>query len=90
MRDGEPEMTPEDLRICRILSGSSQEALAHRLGVPLRTYVDWESGRAPIRHSRMLALALAALIEGLSPWRRPPEAEAPPRRRGRPRKPIIG
>lgn len=38
-------MFNEKLRAARLASGQTQKATAEMLGVPLRTYEDWEAGR---------------------------------------------
>jgi len=83
-------LTGAALRAWRTLAGfTTQQMAADHLGVPLRTYIRWEHGNL-IRHPRLLALAMAAIHEGVPPWRTPPDLlidDAP--RRGRPRKAVV-
>jgi len=37
-------MTPKEIKALRAESGLSQDAFSRGLGVPLRTYQDWEAG----------------------------------------------
>ena len=41
-------MNADELRQWRHARGLSQAALARRLGVPVRSYQQWESGRRPV------------------------------------------
>jgi len=72
-----------DFRGWRLLMRLSQTAAAEKLGVPLRTYCNWERG-APVRHPRVLALALGAVIKGIEPWRMPEDVllDTSPLKRG--------
>ncbi|MBK5942727.1 helix-turn-helix domain-containing protein [Halorhodospira halophila] len=59
-------MTPDGLKRWRRSLGLSQRAAAEALRVPTRTLQSWEAGeRNP---SGCLALACAAVSEGLEPW----------------------
>lgn len=88
MQPDQPRLSPGDLRAWRMLTGLTQEAAALQLGVPLSSYAGWERG-LPIRHPRLVALALAAIHEGMPPWQTPPDLVVEPPRRGRPRKAIV-
>lgn len=84
MQIDDTTVTPDDLRAWRVLAGLTQDAAAVQLGVPLHTYIRWERGLG-IRHPRILALALAAIRDGMPPWRTPSDLVIDaPRRRGRP------
>lgn len=85
----ETTLTGADLRAWRISSGLTQDVAAGQLQVPLATYIYWERGD-PIRHPHILALALAAIHEGVPPWRTPPDLVVDAPRRGRPpRKAVV-
>lgn len=56
---------PSELREKRAWLGMSQAKLADALGVPVNTLARWERGDLPIRHPKMLGLALYALIPEL-------------------------
>lgn len=43
--DTETDITVEDLKRCRSLNNMTQVQFAEKIGVPLATYVQWESGR---------------------------------------------
>jgi len=47
----------------RKLAGKSQEALAGRVGVSLRTLQQWENGRVHMRNDRVIALKNALGVE---------------------------
>lgn len=81
-------ITAAGLRSWRTQTGMTQVDAAVRLDVPLRTYVGWERGD-PIRHGRLLSLALAAIQRGIEPWQAPPDLVDPTPRRGRPRKDAV-
>ena len=63
-------MTPDDLRAWQAHMGISVREAARRLGVAPATYQDWVTGTSrtsgkPVRISRLVALACAALSAGL-------------------------
>lgn len=62
-------MTPADLRFKRASLNLSQIKLGEVLGVSANTVARWERGELPIRHPKMLALALQAIT--LAPTKRP-------------------
>lgn len=66
-------MTPEQLKRWRARLSLTQEGASEALGVPYDTYRAWE-GEDPRRqvrptHSALVALACAAVIKGLKPFR---------------------
>ena len=63
-------MTPADLRAWQSSMGLTGREAARRLGVSPATYQDWVTGTSrtsgkPVRISRLVALACAALSAGL-------------------------
>ena len=66
-------MTPADLRAWQAHMGYTYDTAAAALGVSRSSYADWIAGRSrttgkPIKISRLVALACAALAAGLGPW----------------------
>ena len=65
-------MTPADLRTWQAHMGLTYETAAKALGVSRSTYAEWVAGKSrttgkPIKISRLVALACAALAAGLEP-----------------------
>lgn len=56
---------PAALRAWRAALGLSQSAAAKRLGVPPRTYQEWEHGRSAPSQIGLLRVACAAVEEGI-------------------------
>lgn len=69
-------MDPDTLRVRRARLGMTQAGLGAVLGVPTNTVMKWERGHQPVRHPRMLALALDALDARVAGYRRAAEAES--------------
>ena len=70
-------MTPTELRTWQAHMGYTYETAAQALGVSRSTYADWLAGRSrttgkPIKISRLVALACAALAAGLEPYQQRP------------------
>lgn len=66
-------MTPADFRAWHDAMGHTYDTGAKDLGVSRGTYADWLAGRSrttgkPIKPSRLVALACAALAAGLREW----------------------
>ncbi len=66
------EMTTDDLRAWQAHMGYTYDTAAKALGVSRSTYAEWVAGKSrttgkPIKISRLVALACAALAAGLSP-----------------------
>ena len=66
-------MTPADVRAWHNAMGYTYDTGAAALGVSRGTYADWIAGRSrttgkPIKISRLVALACAALAAGLREW----------------------
>jgi transcriptional regulator with XRE-family HTH domain len=66
-------MTSEDLRAWQERMGISALEAARRLGVAPATYRDWVHGKSrttgkPVRPSKLVAIACAALAAELQPW----------------------
>lgn len=66
-------MTPTDLRAWQAHMGYTYDTAAAALGVSRAAYADWIAGRSrttgkPIKISRLVALACAALAAGLREW----------------------
>jgi len=66
-------MTPEDLRAWQSKMGYTTRSAAQALGVSPATYQDWISGISrntgkPVKISRAVSLACAALFAGLDEW----------------------
>ena len=66
-------MTPDDLRAWQASMGYTYNTAAQALGVSRSTYADWLAGRSrttgkPIKISRLVALACAALAAGVGEW----------------------
>lgn len=80
------EITGADLLAWRLSAVLSQADAAAMIGLPVGTYVEYERGDRPIRYPRLVALACAAIAEGVPPWRTPPDMHVERPRRGRPRK----
>lgn len=60
-------MTPDALHAWRDRLGWKQTEAAEALGVPLRTYTRWETGKGPIERPTMLTYAcnwLEAVVKG--------------------------
>jgi len=73
-------MTPADLRAWQAQMGYTYDTAAAALGVSRGTYADWVAGRSrttgkPIKISRLVALACAAIAAGIAPW---PGQQPPP------------
>lgn len=73
MAECRPGMTPDDLRAWQARMGYTYDTAAQALGVSRAAYADWIAGRSrttgkPIRISRLVALACAALAAGVEPW----------------------
>lgn len=74
-------MTPADLRAWQAQMGYTYDTAAAALGVSRGTYADWVAGRSrtsgkPIKISRLVALACAALAAGVGEWAAPPSISA--------------
>ena len=74
-------MTPDDLRAWQARMGYTYDTAAAALGVSRGTYADWVAGRSrttgkPIKISRLVALACAALAAGMCEWQ--PKGPPPP------------
>ena len=70
-------MTPEELRSWQAHMGLTYDTAAAALGVSRSTYADWVAGRSrttgkPIKISRTVALACAALAARLEPYQQRP------------------
>lgn len=68
-----PAMTPSDLRAWQAHMGLTYDSASAALGVSRGTYADWLAGRSrttgkPIKISRLVALACAALAAGMDGW----------------------
>lgn len=66
-------MTPDDLRAWQSHMGYTYNTAAQALGVSRSTYAEWMAGRSrttgkPIKISRLVALACAALAAGVGEW----------------------
>ena len=66
-------MTPADLRAWQAQMGYTYDTAAAALGVSRGTYADWLAGRSrttgqPIKISKLVALACAALAAGVGEW----------------------
>ena len=75
-------MIPDDLRAWQAKMGYTYDTGSAALGVSRGTYADWLSGRSrttgkPIKISRLVALACAALEAGIDEW---PTAVGPMRK----------
>ncbi len=55
-------MTGADLKSVRQQLGLTQAGLARALDIPVNTIARWERGEVPIRHARVLRLALERLL----------------------------
>ncbi len=69
-------MTPADFRAWHNAMGYTYDTGAAALGVSRGTYADWLAGRSrttgqPIKISKLVALACAALAAGLDAWPTP-------------------
>ena len=65
-------MTADDLRAWQAHMGLTYDTAAKALGVSRSTYAEWIAGRSrttgkPIKISRLVALACAALAAGIDP-----------------------
>ena len=65
-------MTPSDLRAWQAHMGLTYDTAAKALGVSRSTYAEWLAGKSrttgkPIKISRLVALACAALAAGIDP-----------------------
>ena len=70
-------MTPADLRAWQAHMGYTYDTAAQALGVSRSSYADWLAGRSrttgkPIKISRTVALACAALAARLEPYQQRP------------------
>ena len=66
-------MTPADLRAWQAQMGYTYDTAAAALGVSRSSYADWIAGRSrttgkPIKISKVVALACAALAAGIGEW----------------------
>lgn len=66
-------MTTDDLRAWQTHMGLTYDTAAQALGVSRSTYAEWMAGRSrttgkPIKISRTVALACAALAAGMDEW----------------------
>ena len=66
-------MTTDDLRAWQAHMGLTYDTAAQALGVSRSTYAEWLAGKSrttgkPIKISRLVALACAALAGGLKEW----------------------
>lgn len=66
-------MTPADLRAWQAHMGLTYDTAAKALGVSRATYAEWLAGKSrttgkPIKISRLVALACAALAAGMCEW----------------------
>ena len=66
-------MTPDDFRAWHHAMGYTYDTGAAALGVSRGTYADWLAGRSrttgqPIKISKLVALACAALAAGVGEW----------------------
>ena len=73
-------MTTDDFRAWHNAMGYTYDTGSAALGVSRGTYADWLSGRSrttgrPIKISRIVALACAALAAGLGEWARPEHSD---------------
>ena len=71
------DMTPADLRAWQAHMGYTYNTSAQALGVSRSTYAEWVAGKSrttgkPIKISRLVALACAALAAGLEPYQQRP------------------
>ena len=67
-------LEPSAIRVCRVLTGVTQEALARRAGVRRETVSRVENGGEPqLRTARRLADALGLQLELLFPEREEPQ-----------------
>lgn len=69
----ESAMTTADLRAWQACMGYTYDTAAKALGVSRAAYADWIAGRSrttgkPIKISRLVALACAALAAGVGEW----------------------
>lgn len=69
----EESMTPADLRTWQARMGYTYDTAAQALGVSRATYAEWLRGKSrttgkPIKISRLVALACAALAAGVGEW----------------------
>ena len=69
-------MTPADFRAWHEAMGYTYDTGSAALGVSRGTYADWLAGRSrttgkPIKISKLVALACAALAAGVEEWARP-------------------
>ena len=55
--DGGAEILTQSLRAIRKKRGMTASNIAAELGMPLRTYQEFESGRGPLTHQRLFAFA---------------------------------
>lgn len=77
-------MTPEDMRAWQARMGYTYDTAAAALGVSRGTYADWLAGTSrttgkPIKISRLVALACAALAAGMCERGSPSGATSTPR-----------
>ena len=73
-------MTPTDLRTWQAHMGYTYDTAAAALGVSRSSYADWVAGRSrttgkPIKISRLVELACAALAAGLGEWTHPKQPD---------------
>lgn len=74
-------MTTEDMRAWQAHMGYTYDTAAQALGVSRAAYADWIAGRSrttgkPIKISKLVALACAALAAGMCEWQ--PKGPPPP------------
>ena len=77
MEREKPSMTPSDFRAWHNAMGYTYDTGSAALGVSRGTYADWLAGRSrttgkPIKISRTVALACAALAARLEPYQQRP------------------
>ena len=73
-------MTPSDFRAWHEAMGHTYDTGAKALGVSRGTYADWLAGRSrttgkPIKISKLVVLACAALAAGVGEWPRPDQPD---------------
>ena len=73
-------MTPDDFRAWHNAMGYTYDTGSAALGVSRCTYADWLAGRSrttgkPIKISRLVALACAAMAAGLEEWAHSEQAD---------------
>lgn len=64
----EQPMTPEQLKAWRERMQWTQQQAADKLGITVKNYWAHEAGQSKLGIPRTIALACAALANGLGPW----------------------